>query len=232
MPKVLIIEDEPGISMTLEDRLRAEGYECRCCGDGIRGEAVAMEDDWDLILLDLMLPGRDGLTICRNLRKAERNTPILMLTARNTDLDVIAGLGIGADDYLAKPFDMGVLLARMEALTRRFHRPARNDTGQHSGSVSFGRFVLDPASGKLSSDGMEIHLFAQEYRLLEYLVSHPDRLLTRDVILDQVWGYQSDTSTRTVDVHIAKLRRILGESDYPHHILTVRGRGYKCIVSE
>jgi len=232
MPKLLIIEDEPGIRMTLEDRLTAEGYLCSSCGDGISGEATAMEQSWDLILLDLMLPGRDGLTVCRNLRKAGRDTPILMLTARNTDLDVIAGLGIGADDYLAKPFDMGVLLARMEALTRRFNRPHNSGTESLSGPVSFGRFILDPASGKFSSDGVEVNLFAQEYRLLEYLVAHPDRLLSRDEILDQVWGYQSDTSTRTVDVHIAKLRRILGESDLPRHILTIRGRGYKFTASE
>jgi DNA-binding response OmpR family regulator len=179
-----------------------------------------------------MLPGRDGLTICRNLRKAERDTPILMLTARNTDLDVIAGLGIGADDYLAKPFDMGVLLARMEALTRRFRRPVKNSDPPLAGPVAFGRFILNPVSGKLTSDGVEITLFAQEYRLLEYLVSHPDRLLSRDEILDQVWGYQSDTSTRTVDVHVAKLRRTLGESNLPRHILTVRGRGYKFVVNE
>ncbi len=232
MPRVLIIEDEPGIRMTLEDRLVAEGYACSSCGDGISGEATAMEGAWDLILLDLMLPGRDGLTICRNLRKAERDTPILMLTARNTDLDVIAGLGIGADDYLAKPFDMGVLLARMEALTRRFHRPAKYGPEPLSCPVSFGRFILDPASGKLSSNGVEVTLFAQEYRLLEYLVAHPDRLLSRDEILDQVWGYQSDTTTRTVDVHVAKLRRILGESDLPRHILTIRGRGYKFTAGE
>ena len=175
-------------------------------------------------LLRLMLPGRDGLTVCRNLRKTGSTLPILMLTARGENLDVVAGLQQGADDYLAKPFDMGVLLARLEALLRR-SRPAVSPSTTPIGE--FGPYRLDAAQGQLVKDGQPMALNAQEYRLLCYLASHPNRVLDRGEILDQVWGYESGTTTRTLDVHVAKLRHRLGESDNPVHILTVRGRGYQ-----
>ncbi|MCF7934525.1 MAG: response regulator transcription factor [Spirochaetia bacterium] len=224
MPKVLIIEDEPGVQMTIEDRLHAEGYEVEIRADGISGEAAALEGSYDVILLDLMLPGRDGFAVCQHIRQQGLQTPVLMLTARNTNLDVVMGLRQGADDYLAKPFDMGVLIARIEALMRR------SRVLGSAQRISFGPFVLDREEGVLLKDGrIPVELNVQEYRLLEYLALHPDHTITRDQILDDVWGYGSSTTTRTVDVHIAKLRHRLGESDVPRHIQTVWGRGYKFI---
>jgi len=221
--RVLIVEDEPGIALTLEDRLTAEGYRVTVRHDGIRGEEEARTGGHDVLILDLMLPDRDGLTVCRNLRKAGSPLPILMLTARGTNLDVVQGLQQGADDYLAKPFDMGILLARLEALLRR----ARAVPGGTAAVRDFGPYRLDEVRGELLKDGEPVVLNAQEYRLLCYLAAHPNRVLDRDEILDQVWGYESGTTTRTVDVHVAKLRHRLGESDNPRFIQTVRGRGYQ-----
>lgn len=222
--RILIVEDEPGIAMTLEDRLTAEGYAVTIRHDGIRGEEEARSGAHDALILDLMLPDRDGLTVCRNLRRSGSGLPILMLTARGGNLDTVVGLQQGADDYLAKPFDMGVLLARLEALLRR-SRPA--PAGSTAAVRDFGRYRLDEILGELQCEGRPVPLNAQEYRLLCYLAAHPNRVLDRDEILDQVWGYESGTTTRTVDVHVAKLRHRLGESDQPRHIQTIRGRGYQ-----
>lgn len=241
--RILIIEDEQGLQITLDDRLCAEGYEVDVCGDGIAGENTARSGIYDLILLDVMLPSRDGFSICQNLRKSGIDIPILMLTARNTSIDTVMGLKVGADDYLAKPFDMQVLLARIEALFRR--AGAKNINSKtaagkdiHSranpGSVQFGEFTLDFERGVLERSidkehTVTIDLNALEYRLLEYLTRNSDRIISRNMILDDVWGYDSEISTRTVDVHIAKLRQKLGESELPRHILTFRGRGYKFV---
>lgn len=221
--RILIVEDEPGIALTLEDRLVAEGYRVTVRHDGIRGEEEAKTGGHDALILDLMLPDRDGLTVCRNLRRGGSTLPILMLTARGTNLDVVVGLQQGADDYLAKPFDMGILLARLEALLRR----AKAAPGTTASVREFGPYTLDEVRGELLKDGEAVALNAQEYRLLCYLAAHPNRVLERDEILDQVWGYESGTTTRTVDVHVAKLRHRLGESDHPQHIQTIRGRGYQ-----
>lgn len=220
--KILIIEDELGVQITLEDRLTAEGYEVEICGEGIEGEKAVKSGLHDLVLLDVMLPGKDGFTICQDVRKAGVQTPILMLTARDTNIDTVMGLRVGADDYLAKPFDMQVLLARIEALLRRSGSAAASPM-----VISFGDFTLDRESGVLTQGGAAVELNAQEYKLLEYLVCRHGRIISRNSILDDVWGYESEISTRTVDVHIAKLRHRLGESELPRHILTYRGRGYK-----
>ncbi len=232
--RILIVEDEPGVQITLEDRLRSEDYEVTIRGDGIEGEKEARIGRYDLILLDVMLPGKDGFSICQELRRAGVETPILMLTARDTSIDTVMGLRSGADDYLAKPFDMQVLLARVEALLRRAaaapsggDNPAPDDT-----TITFGEFILDRVRGQLERRGRDgkredVELNAQEYRLLEYLALHGGRIISRNVILDEVWGYESEITTRTVDVHVARLRQRLGESDHPRHILTYRGRGYK-----
>jgi len=226
MTEILIIEDEPGVQLTLQDRLQAEGYGTVICGEGHAGEKEAMTGLYDLILLDLMLPGKDGFSICQSLRKAGNNTPILMLTARSTNLDTVMGLRVGADDYLAKPFDMSILLARIEALLRRASTIPQSPV---SGAIliGFGKFSLDREKGELSSDGVPVSLNAQEYRLLDYFVQNEGKILSRNDILDDVWGYDSEITTRTVDVHVAKLRQRLGESDHPRHIITFRGRGYR-----
>jgi two-component system, OmpR family, alkaline phosphatase synthesis response regulator PhoP len=223
MKNVLIIEDEPGVQLTLEDLLRSEGYTVVVKGDGLEGEKEAKTDAYDLILLDVMLPGKDGFAVCRSLRKQNISTPIIMLTARDTNIDTVMGLKQGADDYLTKPFDAEVLLARMEAVTRRFtaKKAIRIDT------IQFGGFTLDTIQEELSTGADIVPLQVQEYRLLHYLVTHPNQILSRNKLLDEVWGYDSESTTRTVDVHIGKLRNKLEESDIPKYILTIRGRGYK-----
>ncbi len=226
--RVLVVEDEAGIRMTLEDMLTAEGCVVETRGDGPSGEAAARSGGHDIILLDLMLPGRDGLDVCANLRDSGVGTPIIMLTARGADLDVVKGLRKGADDYVSKPFDAGVLVARMEALLRR---AASDPSGQgHSNPVRFGDFSLDRHKGELMRLGNPVPLNAQEYRLLEFLTANPGRVIGREEMLAVVWGYDSETTTRTIDVHIAKLRSHLGESELPRHILTLRGRGYKFVL--
>jgi len=228
--RVLIVEDDAGIRMTLEDLLASEGCLVDSRPDGPSGEAAARSGGYDLILLDLMLPGRDGLAVCADLRGSGIRTPVLMLTARGTDLDVIAGLREGADDYVAKPFDSGVLIARLEALLRRSRSSAAK--GGKAGIpelVRFGEFTLDRRKGELARGAEPVPLNAQEYRLLEFLAANPGRVIGRGEILDLVWGYDFETTTRTIDVHVAKLRSRLGESELPRHILTIRGRGYKFV---
>lgn len=227
MSNILIIEDEPGVQMTLEDRLIAEGYEVTVRGDGINGELEARTGAYDAILLDIMLPGRDGYAVCENIRKAGLFTPIIMLTARNTNLDTVLGLRQGADDYLAKPFDMSVLLARIEALIRRSSLNGLKSKAQDH--LPFGDYILNIKSGQLLLGEKEIPLNGQEYRLLEYLINHENAIISRNTLLDEVWGYDTETSSRTVDVHIAKIRNKLDESEIPKHIITIRGRGYKFI---
>jgi DNA-binding response OmpR family regulator len=182
-----------------------------------------------------MLPGLDGYSLCKHIREAGVNTPVIMLTARGTNMDVVIGLRQGADDYLAKPFDSEVLIARMEALLRRSSSSSPPEAAKEGGRIfRFGEFTLDRHKGELFRDTATgpaaVPLNAQEYRLLEFLAANSGRVIGREEILDAVWGYDSDTTTRTIDVHVAKLRQRLGESDLPRHILTIRGRGYKFIL--
>ena len=239
MAEILIIEDEKGVQITLEDRLVSEGYTVSVCGDGIEGENRAKNCSYDLILLDIMLPGRDGFSICQNLRKEGIITPVIMLTARDTNIDTVMGLKVGADDYLAKPFDMTVLLARIEALLRRtslsqqsLHESSANSSAERNSTgaeriIKFGIFTLDRDCGILKRNDVPIELNAQEYKLLEYLVVNSGKIISRNSILDDVWGYETEISTRTIDVHVAKLRQRIGESERPKHITTYRNRGYK-----
>lgn len=230
---LLIIEDEEGLALSLEDRFESEGYTVTVRQDGIEGEETARSNTYDCIILDIMLPGRDGFQICRNLRETGITTPVLMLTARDTSMDTVMGLRLGADDYLPKPFDMQVLLARVQALIRR---EAEYDAGGGEGSAadsslpalrSFGAFALDTDLRQLRNGKDSIPLSSQEYRLMDYFTRNPDRVITRDELLDEVWGYGSAASTRTVDVHVARLRKKLGEEEAPVHIHTSRGHGYR-----
>ncbi len=226
MKKVLIIEDEPGVQLTLEDLLHSEGYDVVVKGDGLAGEQEAATGEYDLVLLDVMLPGKDGFAVCRSLRKQNITTPIIMLTARDTTTDTIMGLKQGADDYLAKPFDAEVLLARMEAVTRRYETKKRDVHDIYT----FGDFTLDSGKEELFKGDVIVPLHVQEYRLLLYLTTHPNQVLSRNRLLDKVWGYDSESTTRTVDVHIGKLRQKLEETVIPKYIITVRGRGYKFML--
>lgn len=224
--KILMIEDEQGIQLTVGDRLLAEGYRFESCSDGIVGEALALKGDHDLLLLDIMLPGKDGLAVCKSLRSSGYAKPILMLTARGLVEDRVTGLKLGADDYLGKPFDMAELLARIEALLRRAEASAHAyDTGLEKAA---GDLVIDLKRGYISNGGEESSLSAQEIKLLDYFYRHADAIISREELLNTVWGYDPDITTRTIDVHVARLRQKLGDvKDVPKYIHTVRGIGYK-----
>ncbi len=223
--KVLMIEDESGLVMTVGDRLISEGYTFESSADGIEGESKALTGHYDIILLDVMLPGKDGFAVCKALRNARIQTPILMLTARTQTTDKVEGLTIGADDYVCKPFEMAELLARIEALIRRAEAAALaiDTTEKNNGDL-----VIDLKRGFITYKGTECSLSAQEIKLLDYFYRHVDTIISREELLNSVWGYDSDITTRTIDVHVARLRQKMGDvKDIPKYIHTVRGIGYK-----
>jgi two-component system alkaline phosphatase synthesis response regulator PhoP len=223
LPRLLLVEDEPGLVMTLTDRLAAEGYEVVSAVDGETGFRRASTENYDLVLLDGMLPGRDGLDVCRSLRQRNITTPILMLTARGQVVDRVVGLKLGADDYLVKPFEMAELLARIEALLRRApSSPTPSETYQ------FGDVHVDFRKAEVSKGGQLLELSAREFKLLKYFIEHRGATLTRDELLNEVWGYNAMPSTRTVDVHVAWLRQKLEANPRrPEFIHTIHGMGYK-----
>ena len=208
--------------MTLSDRLQSEGYVVDFSPDGEQGFEKATNLPFDLIILDIMLPRRSGLDVCRDIRLAGLATPILLLTARGQIVDKVAGLKLGADDYVTKPFDTLELMARIEALLRR--APTR--TGQ--GILHFGSIRVDIRGTQVTREGKPVYLSAREFQLLRYFTEHNGITLSRDEILREVWGYEVGTFTRTVDVHVAGLRQKLEKAPKkPELILTVPGIGYK-----
>lgn len=226
MSKLLLIEDEPSLVLTLEDRLRAENYDVETAMDGLSGFDAASRGTFDLIVLDLNLPGKNGLDICRDLRQKGIDTPILMLTARGHVVDKVLGLKLGADDYLAKPFDTLELLARLEALGRR----GRPQAIQGAAIVVFGDVRVDFDAAEVYRAGKLVELSALELRLLRFLVDHRGKVVSREALLDKVWGYQATPLTRTVDVHLSALRQKLEEQPAkPRFFLTVHGQGYKFV---
>jgi two-component system alkaline phosphatase synthesis response regulator PhoP len=224
--RVLLIEDEPGLVLTLTDRLTSEGYRIESARDGDAGLDRASSEAFDAIILDVMLPRKNGFDVCRDLRQRGVTTPILMLTARGQVVDKVVGLKLGADDYLTKPFEMIELLARVEALIRR--APAR--PSPQSGMYQFGHIKIDFRRAEVERDGEKIELSAKEFQLLRYFVEHREATLSRDELLNEVWGYDAMPTTRTVDVHVAWLRQKLELNPrHPRLILTVHGMGYKFV---
>ncbi len=224
--KILLIEDEEALRMTLTDRLVAEGYSVDCALDGDEGLRKATEIAWDLVVLDVMLPRKNGLDVCREIRQAGLNTPVLILTARGQTVDKVVGLKLGADDYLTKPFDMSELMARVEALLRRSPNKLTSTTSAQSCQID--NLRIDFRGTSVTRDGEVVNLSAREFQLLRYFVEHRGATLSRDELLTQVWGYNAATFTRTVDVHVASLRQKLEEDPkQPRFILTVPGLGYK-----
>jgi two-component system, OmpR family, alkaline phosphatase synthesis response regulator PhoP len=222
--KILIVEDEAGLVTTLRDRLRKQGYSVNIARDGVSGLELAMHEPFDLILLDLMLPGQGGLAVCEKLRQSGSSTPILMLTARRQTRDKVAGLKAGGDDYLTKPFQMSELLARVEALLRR---PGAA-VGVPPARYQFGKIQIDLKRTEVSRDGHVVPMSAKEFQLLRYFVEHRDATISRDQLLHEVWGYEALPSTRTVDVHVAWLRQKLeNDPKNPQFIITVIGFGYR-----
>jgi two-component system alkaline phosphatase synthesis response regulator PhoP len=226
--RILLVEDEPGLVMTLTDRLSSEGYVVETAGDGDTGLSRASGESFDLIVLDVMLPRRNGFDVCRDLRQRSNRTPVIMLTARSQIVDKVIGLKLGADDYLAKPFEMLELLARVEALLRRV--PGDSPPPVEAESYQFGQVRVDFRRAEVLRDSLRIDLSALEFRLLRYFIEHRSETLSRDELLNEVWGYNALVSTRTVDVHVAWLRQKLETHPrHPQHILTVHGLGYKFV---
>ena len=222
--RILLVEDEPGLVLTLTDRLQGEGYHADAREDGEAGLEQALAEPYDLIILDVMLPKKSGFDVCRKLRQSGMQTPILMLTARNQVVDKVVGLQIGADDYLTKPFDMMELLARIEALLRR----AVASPAAPVMAYQFGTVKVDFRRAEVLRDAKPVVLSAREYQLLKYLIEHRGETISREQLLTDVWGYDSTPETRTVDVHMAWLRQKLEENPrYPQYFLTLRGLGYK-----
>jgi len=220
--RILLVEDEPGLLMTLSDLLRSEHYEVADCQDG--GEALrrALAERFDLIVLDVMLPTKNGFDICRELRSNRIRTPVLILTARTQLIDRVVGLKLGADDYLCKPFEEPELLARIEALLRRSSAPFGNSV------VRAGNLEIDLDGTVVRRNGANVGLAAKEFELLRYLVRHAGTTISRSRLLSEIWGYNSTAETRTVEVHIGLLRQKLEEdAKDPVHLITVRGLGYK-----
>jgi two-component system alkaline phosphatase synthesis response regulator PhoP len=227
--RLLLVEDEPGLVMTMTDRLELEGYEVESVTDANSALQTASTNNYDAILLDVMLPGGTGFDVCRTLRQRGVQTPILMLTARGQVIDRVVGLKLGADDYLVKPFEMAELLARIEALLRRTST-STIPAGASAESYRFGDISVDFRRAEVTKAGQKLELSAREFKLLRYFIEHRGAALTRDELLNEVWGYNAMPSTRTVDVHVAWLRQKLEDNPrHPEYIHTVHGLGYKFV---
>lgn len=222
--KILIIEDEEELVKGLKLNLEAEGYEVSWALDGEDGLAKALRDAPDLVLLDIMLPKKDGLDVCRELRRRNVGAPIVMLTAKREEVDKVVGLEIGADDYVSKPFGLRELLARIRAQLRRDRRDGRCAPAV----FRFDNVEIDFPHFKVRREGLEFDLTSLEVEILRYLVAHRGEVVSRDVLLDRIWGYEKFPSTRTVDNHILKLRKKIGEDPAgAGYIFSVYGEGYR-----
>jgi two-component system alkaline phosphatase synthesis response regulator PhoP len=223
---ILFVEDEEALRLFVGDSLRGEGYNVEYAADGIEGLKKATEHAVDLVLLDVMLPGKDGFDVCRAIRAKGRNTPILMLTARGQSDDAVRGLKLGADDYVAKPFNMGELMARVAALLRRVS--SKDTTIFEAGAIR-----VDFSGTEVTKHGERVILSAREFQLLRFLIERRGETLSRETLLKEVWGYSADMYTRTVDMRIANLRqRLEDDPKQPQYILTVQGLGYKFRADE
>lgn len=217
--QILVVEDERRMAQLLEKTFHEEGHQVVVARDGKEGFEIARCSPFDVIVLDVMLPGHDGITVARKLRECRNQTPVLMLTARDAPSDVVAGLDAGADDYLTKPFSIEVLLARLRAVSRRgaIPRPVR---------LAIGGVSLDPATHTVTSGGKAVSLTPREYRLLELLMRNPGRAISRDTILESVWGFDSPVTVNTLEVFVRQLR-LKVDTGEPKLIHTVRGYGYR-----
>jgi DNA-binding response OmpR family regulator len=225
MKKILIIEDDPALLAGLSESLCNEQYSVTRAEEGQKGYTLALQNEFDLILLDLILPLKDGYDVCRDLRKEGKNTPIIMLTSKNEEIDKSLGLEMGADDYITKPFSLKELLARIKALLRRA-QPAEPGAVEYS----FGNVHMHLKKMEVDKKGCPVKLSATEYKILKYFVEHEGEVITRDKFLDDVWGYDAFPTTRTVDNYILSIRKkIEDDPSSPEHIVTVHTAGYKFI---
>jgi len=225
MKRILVIEDEPQMQLGLRDNLELEGYEVQVASDGDEGLNKAASFNPDLVILDIMLPKKNGFDVCRELRARSNVTPIVMLTARSAETDKVLGLELGADDYVTKPFSITELLARVRAVLRRTasSKPATD-------SVRIGEIEVDFKLHQARRGRSRIEFTAREFELLRYFVHHTGQVVTREQILNEVWGYEEFPTTRTIDNFVAKLRQKIERSPHaPEHILTIHGSGYKFV---
>jgi len=224
--KVLIVEDDPGISLSLKDEFESLGYMVLKAENGRKGLAVARQESPDLIILDLMLPGIDGYEVCRELRNEGNRTPIIMLTAKNKEIDKVLGLELGADDYVTKPFSLRELMARVRAVLRR-----TTERIEDIDSYCFGQIELDFKKYEATKRGKKMNLTPLQFQILKLLIQKKREVLSRDELLDEVWGRDNVwISHRTIDSHIANVRKkIEDDPSHPSHILSIRGVGYKFV---
>ena len=228
--RILIVEDDGDIADLLALHLRDEGYEITHAADGDRGAALLEKGGWDALILDLMLPGIDGLEICRRARNMTRYTPIIIISARSSEVHRVLGLELGADDYLAKPFSMLELVARVKALFRRQEAMSRN-LKMDAGTLSFSGLVIDPISREVMLNQHPIELTPREFDLLYFFAKSPGKVFSRLNLLNQVWGYEHEGYEHTVNTHINRLRiKIEANPAEPQRILTVWGKGYKFVT--
>ena len=225
MARLLLVEDEQDLRFSLVHNLEFEGYEVMAAATGPEGLVLAESHHFGLIILDIMLPGMDGLTLLKRIRTRDTSVPVMMLTAKATEMDKVIGFELGADDYLAKPFGLGEFLARVKALLRRNRGESKNDI-----SARFLDIKVDFANYSLRKKGNEIHFSQKEFHLLKYLIQRPGQAIDKGEILDAVWGYKSDATTRTIDTHIARIRRKLGDQSPNRIIQTVPTVGYKFVA--
>lgn len=218
--RILVVEDDPTINAAMSDRLRAEGFAVTCAFDGPAAVAAFTEQPPDLVVLDIMLPGFDGLEVCRRIQ-AERPVPVLMVTARDDETDILVGLGVGADDYVTKPFRMREVVARVRALLRRVERAAELARGSRAAHTHAGVGV-DPATRSVTVDGAPVHLTPTEFDLLDALIREPGVVRRREDLLREVWGWSDDLGSRTLDSHIRSVRAKIGAE----RVRTVHGVGY------
>jgi DNA-binding response OmpR family regulator len=224
MNSILIVEDDPAMSVALRDGFEFEKYNVEMATDGEDGLRLANRGDHDLIVLDVMLPKKSGLDVCKELRQNGSRTPVIMLTARGQEIDKIVGLKLGADDYVTKPFSFMELLARVEAVLRRVQRKTAGD------EFEFGDIRLDFRTYQASKSGDTIELTPREFRILRYFIDHAEQVVSREALLNHVWGYDSSAFTRTVDTHMARLRqKVEATPSEPRHLLTVHRVGYKFV---
>jgi DNA-binding response OmpR family regulator len=225
MARVLVVEDDNAMAVALNDGFQYEGHDVTLARDGAQGLALASHDQFDIMILDVMLPKLSGLDVCRQLRSAGNQIPIIMLTARGQEIDKVLGLKIGADDYVTKPFSFMELAARVEAVLRR---AAKNP--ESIDVLRFGDVLVDFKKNTATKNHAPLELSPREFRILKYFAEHMGEVVTRDQLLDHVWGYDSFPLTRTVDTHIAKLRQKIEENPSdPHFIVTVHRAGYKFV---